>query len=79
MCGLSHAGVEPCYPYVQGGEASMLFWVTPLTPGRSRIIMHVAISASLPAPIKLLVRHVAATDALHIMHYQAVPACLVLT
>ncbi|GAB4823577.1 hypothetical protein N2152v2_010623 [Parachlorella kessleri] len=40
--------------FKQGGRMEMLFYMTPLAPGLSRIIMHVAVSASLPAPIKLL-------------------------
>ncbi|GAB4823576.1 hypothetical protein N2152v2_010622 [Parachlorella kessleri] len=38
----------------QGGRAEMLFYMTPLAPGRSRVIAHVAISPSLPTPVKLL-------------------------
>ncbi|GAB4823559.1 hypothetical protein N2152v2_010605 [Parachlorella kessleri] len=38
----------------KGGKSAMLFWVAPLSPGRSRITMHMATAADMPLPIKLL-------------------------
>ncbi|GAB4823562.1 hypothetical protein N2152v2_010608 [Parachlorella kessleri] len=38
----------------KGGRSTMMFWVTPLAPGCSRITMHLATNASLPPLFKLL-------------------------
>ena len=41
---------------MQGDKSSMAFWVTPLSPGSCRVIMHMSTAAELPLLLKLLVR-----------------------
>ncbi len=41
---------------MQGDKSNMMFWVTPVAPGRSRVNLHLATAADLPPLLKLLVR-----------------------